>query len=107
PDTPESQEEALFGRVAVNLRSSFAALILGNHFHQSHECDPGAAIVGGVFSESQFSVQFDVVDCGETSVFIGDAAGSLIKLFSVLLSPPVAQVALRIVLAALIVKSMG
>src|SRR4029079_16656869 len=48
----------------------------------------------------------EVVNCGETAVFVGYAAGALFKSFAVLGGPPVAQISLRIKLAALIVEAV-
>ena len=52
------------------------------------------------------AVELQIVHGDEAAVFVGDAAGALLKLRAVLRRPPVAQIALGIELAALIVKTM-
>src|SRR5579863_6848635 len=101
PDPPEPKEEALLGRVAIDLLTLFARLVIGNHVLERHQGDARAAVVSGIFTESEPAIQLDVINRNEIRIFIGHATDALFKLLAVLLSPPIAQVARRIILAAL------
>jgi len=74
--------------------------------HERDEGEAQAAIIGGVLAEGEFAVDFDVVDCGELTVFVGNAAGLLFELFLVLRCPPVVEVAVGVELGALVVEAV-
>src|ERR1700687_1569024 len=61
PDLAKRQEEALFGRKAVDLLLILAA----DSIEQGHESDADAAIVGGVFAQCQLAVQVNTGHRGE------------------------------------------
>src|SRR5580693_442940 len=53
PHSSESQEEALFRSVAVDLLSLFAGLVIGDHMFERHQCDARATIVGRVLAQGE------------------------------------------------------
>ena len=75
-------------------------------FQQRHVSDPCAAFVGGVLTECQAAVQFEIVDRYEVAVLIRDATSAFLELLAVLFCPPVAQIAFGIVLASLVVEAV-
>src|ERR1700731_1308115 len=46
PYSPESQEEALLRRVAIDLLAFLSSLIVGNHVLKRRQCDASSAVVG-------------------------------------------------------------
>src|SRR5579864_5648745 len=106
PAAAESEEEALFGRVAVDALPFLAGLIVGDHVLEGHERDAGAAIIGGVFTEREAAVELHVVDGNEVGIFIGHATDALLEFLAVLLGPPVAEIAGGIEFATLIVETV-
>ena len=65
-----------------------------------------SAIVGRIFAQRQPAVQLKVVHGNKVAVFVGDATGlrPVSELSAIFFGPPVAQVALRIELAALVLS---
>jgi hypothetical protein len=55
PDAAKAEEKALIGRIAVNL---FVGILmcLGHHVMQRHEGNPRAAIVRGIFTQSEAAI---------------------------------------------------
>src|SRR5450759_3605454 len=102
PDLGESQEEALLGGEAIQLLRLALERVL-----KRHESDAQTAVIGGVFAQRQAAVQLDVVDRGEAGIFVGDAGGALVELGAVGRGPPVAQIAVAIELAALVVEPVS
>src|SRR5207237_3834562 len=71
------------------------------------QCNACAAVICRVFPKREFAIQLQIVNRNEVSVFVGNATGPLFKFLAVLFRPPVAQIALRIELAPLVVESMS
>src|SRR5437588_546954 len=107
PYPAHAEEEALLGRVAVNFFRGLAARILSDGFAQGGQRDAGAAVIGGIFAQCQLAVELQVVYRHKVPVLVGHAAGALLKFLAVLRCPPIAQVASRIELAALIVEAVS
>src|SRR5437870_6601909 len=61
PYPPHAEEETLLGSVAGNLFRGLAARILSDGFAQGGQRDAGAAVVGGIFAQCQFTVEFEIV----------------------------------------------
>ena len=102
------QEEALaVGPAIRTLIVERLALLLQRGF-QGIQRQMDAAVVGGVLSLRQQAVLLDSgAGIGDIlRVFVGDALAAFVILFGVVGSPPVAQVAMRVELAALIVEAM-
>ena len=72
-----------------------------------HVGEDEAAVVGGVFAEGELAVDFEIVDGGEVAVLGDEAAGAGVELLDVGGRPPVAEVALAVELAALVVEAVG
>src|SRR5205823_14600689 len=75
PHPAHAEEEALLGSVAINFFRSLAARILSDGFAQGGQRDAGAAVIGGIFAQCQFTVEVEVVYGDEVPVFVGHAAG--------------------------------
>jgi len=103
PDLSPAEEHALLGREAVDftLTSGTGAGKVG------HQREAQAPVVGGVFAERQASVDVGLAVDGVARVLIGDAGGALLIGLGVSGSPPVAQIALAVELAPLIVEAVG
>ena len=80
---------------------------MAHHLAQSHQCDASATVVGGVLTQGQFAIQLKVVHGDEVAVFVGDTTGAGFKFLSILLGPPVAQIALRIEFASLVIEAVS
>src|SRR6185369_722561 len=104
PNPCKAQEITLFGRVSINFIGLLTGLL--DLVLECHQRNSGAAIVGCVLPERQLSIQLQVIDGYEIAVLVRNTAGTLFKFLSVLLGPPIAQIALCIELAPLIVKAM-
>ena len=67
-----------------------------------------AAVIGGVFSLGEKAVLLDAGACvgNVLSVLVGNTFATLVILFTVFGSPPVAQVAVSVELASLIVEAV-
>src|SRR5438552_5645838 len=76
PYPAHAEEEALLGSIAINFFRGLAARILSDGFAQGGQRDAGSAVVGGIFAQRQFTVEFEVVYGDEVPVFVGDAAGA-------------------------------
>src|SRR5437588_3992432 len=107
PHAAESQEESLLRSIAVDLLAHFSGFVGGNHLPQCHQSDARAAIVSGILSKCEPSIELQIVHSNEASVLISNATSPLFELFSVGCRPPVAQIALRIELAPLVVESVS
>lgn len=102
PDLRVSQEETLFQSVAVEL-----ILVDAVVFKPAQQCHIGEAdsgIVGAVFSKRQPSVYIHAFHRAEFRILVDQAIRPALEGFIVLLRPPIAQVAIRIELPALVVK---
>src|SRR5664279_3705046 len=64
-------------------------------------------IISNIFSFSQFPVQMESIHGNITVILVDDIHGALFKSFGVFSRPPVFQVAVCIILAPLVVKTMG
>src|SRR5579884_1412685 len=106
PDACVSQIEALLRSVPVDGFAGFTSLVIFDVVVQSHQGNAGATVIGGVLAESEPSIELEIVDGSESAVFISDATGTLFEFLCVLRSPPIAEVALRIVLTALIIEAV-
>src|ERR1700733_3925851 len=74
----------------------------------STPCKPKSAThVGNILTQCQLAVDLDLVDHGITRILIRNARDALGEFFSVFVSPPIAQISLRIELSPFIVKAMG
>src|SRR4051794_12754193 len=73
---------------------------------QRRQRNPRAAVVCRVLAQREPAIQLQIVDRREPAVLVRHAAGALFELLSIFRLPPITQISLRIVLAALIVKSM-
>ena len=71
-----------------------------------HQREAQAAVVGGVLAERQPAVDVRVAGDRVAGILIGDAGGALFVGLAVGGRPPVAQVALAVELAALIVEAV-
>jgi hypothetical protein len=59
------------------VRSSIGAWFFSGEYRDERRVgDPHAVVVGGVFAEREFAVEFQVVDRGEAAVRISYAAGA-------------------------------
>src|SRR5258706_910851 len=103
PDLRPAQKEALFRCESVALGRNLAAQCI----HQRHVRDPHAAVVGRVFAQRELPIQLYVIDGVKTGVLIHDALRAILERLVIYFRPPVAQVALRVILAALIVEAVG
>src|SRR5215472_8436657 len=107
PDLSIRQEEPLLWREAIDRLYRSGANDLG----QRHVCQFQAAVVGGVLAQRELAIELHftlVVFYGdEARIFVCRAVGPLLKLLVILRRPPVAEVALRVVLAPLVVESVG
>src|SRR5208282_615346 len=59
------------------------------------------------FAERESAIELEIVNRDKIAVLIGDTTDALFKLLAIFGRPPVVQVALRIVLASLVVKTVG
>src|SRR5205807_6950734 len=102
----KAQEITLVESVAINL---FVGALpgLGEQIMERHQSDAGAAIVRGVFSQSEPAVQFQIVHRGKAAVLVGDATGASFKLLRILWGPPIAEIPLGIELAPFIIEAVG
>src|SRR5205807_4349121 len=66
-----------------------------------------AAQVGHIFTQGKLAVDVDVIHNHILSVLVLDALGAFVELLPVFLGPPVFQIAFGVILAALIVKTVG
>src|SRR5580700_2851216 len=107
PDSPEAEEKTLLGRESVDALAFFSGLVFRDQALQRGESDARAAVVSGVFAQRETAVELQVIDGNEVGILVGHATHALLKLLAILLGPPVAQVARRIELAALIVEAVG
>src|ERR1700722_15474279 len=82
PDAGESQEEALLGSVSVDLLSFFPCLIIGDHVLERHQCDAGAAVIGGILAKGKTAVQLQVIDRHKVGVLVGNTTDALLKLLA-------------------------
>ena len=71
-----------------------------------HQRQPDAAVVGRVLAERQLAVEMRIAGDDVLRVLVGDARGALFVRLRVAFGPPVAQVALAVELAALIVEAV-
>ena len=100
---PVADEEALLGSESVDRLQLLApGFVLPGHVSQ-HQ----TAQVGDIFAHGQFAVDLDVIHRDVLGVLVRDAAGALVKLLAILRRPPVAQIALRVELAAFVVEAVG
>ena len=65
------------------------------------------AQVGDIFAHGELAVDLDVIHGDVLRILVGDATGALLKLLAILRRPPVAQIALRVELAAFVVEAVG
>src|SRR5882724_390783 len=107
PGATEAEEEALLRGVAADGLRRWASVAVGHHLLQRHQGDPRPAVVGGVLAQGEAAIEFEIVHRHETAVLVGDATGALFEFRAVLRRPPVAQIALRVELASLIVEAVG
>src|ERR1041385_8399589 len=56
PNSPVTEEKALFWCEAINLCLGFAGFVFGDHLLKSHQGDACATVIGGVLAESEFAV---------------------------------------------------
>ncbi len=107
PHTTIAQKETLLRSVAVNVLRSLASFVFGNHLFKGHQGNAGPAVIGRILPQSKLAVQFQVIDRDKVPVFTGHTTGALFEFFPILFGPPVAKIALRIELAALIIEAVG
>ncbi len=100
PDLGVAEEEALFRREAVD-RLGRGCARTGEIRHQRQ---PHAAVVADVLSERQLPVDVRVAGDDVAGILIRDAGGALVERLAVGRRPPVAQVALAVELAPLVVE---
>ena len=103
PDVRPAQEETLLRGQAVNRWRLFP----GHRADQRHVRDPHSTVVGGVLAQGQLAVELQIVHRHEAAVLVLGALGALFELLLVVGRPPVAQVAVRVELTALVVEAVG
>src|SRR6185437_9746230 len=103
PDLAVAEEEALLAVVAVN---GGVGLVGEGGLHR-HVGDAGTAAVAEILAERELAVDLDAGDGAEVVVLVDQASGAFGEGLGVGGRPPVAQVALGIELAALVVKAVG
>src|SRR3954467_2003324 len=99
PHLPPADEESLLGREAVRL----AEVVGLEALHQRHPSKAQSAIVGNVLAERQPAVHLHVGDGRVSGVLLRDAVDAFFELLSVRRRPPVAQSALGVEAAPLII----
>ena len=106
PDLPKCQKKALGRSVSID---EFHRR-LANDVGQRHVSQFQASIVGGIFTQRQPAIELHltlvVLHRDKARILLGGAIDALLKFLAVLRRPPVAEVALRIVLAPLVVEAM-
>src|SRR5580658_1647659 len=111
PDLREGDEEALVWRVAVALAVDVAGLGLRALFLQGVlkglEGDADAGVIGGVLTERQMAVEVLTRSHLKAVVLLGIALAAILELGEVIGCEPHADVALRVVLCALVVEAVG
>jgi hypothetical protein len=70
-------------------------------------CKHQAAQIGDVLTHRELAVDLDVIHGNILRILVREAAGTLLKLLPALGRPPIAQIALRVKLAAVIVEAVG
>src|SRR5438874_1199323 len=106
PYPAHAQKEPLLWGVTIDFLRGLAAGIGSDSFAQRGQRDARAAVVGGIFAQRQFAIEFQIVHRDKVAILAGDAAGTLLKFLSILCRPPVAQIAGRIEFAPLIVEAV-
>src|SRR5579863_3752917 len=107
PHATKSEEKSLLRRVAVDLLSFLASLVVGNHVFQGRQRNARAAVIGSVFSQRKPAIELQIIDRNEVRILICHTAHSLFEFLSVLLGPPIVKISLRIELPPLIVEAVG
>src|SRR6185437_4144551 len=105
PHLGKAEPETLISRKAFFGLSEFRILL--DALAQRHQSDVAAAIVRSVLTQSEPAVEVNALQRRELAVLVGDTAGALLEFLAVRIRPPVAEIALGIELAALIVKAVG
>src|ERR1700693_4106071 len=103
PDGSKGNEEALLGCVAVNQRAGFSCA----GFFKRSESNGESAEVSDAFTHHELAIFVKVALNGVGIELLDDAFGSGLEIFGVIGSPPIAQIALRVELPALIVKTVS
>jgi len=98
-----AQKVALGGREAVD----FLAFLVLLGFFEGIEADDDAAEVGDVFAGRGLAVDVQRIEQGVAVELLHDAVHALVEALAVGLAPPLVQVAVGVVLAALVVEAMG
>src|ERR1017187_3015185 len=111
PDLTVGDKVALLRCVSVALAigiTGFSGCAFpGQRFLERPERDTQTAIVGGVFTQGQSSVEV-LTGCNlKPRVLIGDAFGALVELGEVILREPVVSVAMQVEFGALVVEAVG
>ena len=73
---------------------------------ERHERQPESTVVGAILTQRQMSVQMHVWHGAELLILVRDALGALLKLLTVLLGPPIVQIAVTIELTSLVVEAV-
>src|SRR5208282_521272 len=107
PDPRETKEESLLWGVAINLLAFFSGFVVCDHVPERRQSNACPTVIGGVFAERESAIELEIVNRDKIAVLIGDTTDALFKLLAIFGRPPVVQVALRIVLASLVVKTVG
>src|SRR5271165_4963175 len=107
PDLSIGDEEALGRSVAVDLLRHGVASLAGEDAHEGLISDANAAVIGGIFAESELAVQLLSGDGLEAAVLLDLATRAILKSSAVCRGPPVLNVALAIELASLVVEAVG
>ena len=101
------EEEALFGREAVHLVLVDLAFLDG--VLHSEVADVEAAVVGDVLAEGECAVGvgFGIVEDLDGVECVDEYLSVLLEVGGILLGPPVVEVAVLVVVAALVVETVG
>ena len=105
PLLPPPEEQALFGGESVHRRRRGSGR--AGPGQVGHQREPQPAVVRGVLAERELAVDVRVAGDDVARILIRDAARALFERRAVGRGPPVAQVALGVVLPSLIVEAVG
>src|SRR5271156_2544489 len=106
PDLPIRKKVPLRGRISIDRLHRCIA----NNGQQCHIRQLQSSVVGRIFTQRQLAIELNValvvLHRNKTRILVGRAIGALLKFLGVLRRPPVAEIALRIVLPALVVEAV-
>src|SRR5262249_32574532 len=102
PALPVAHEEALLGSQAID----WFQLLAFSVFLPRHVSQDQATYISYIFAKRQLAVDFHVINDFVVRILIGDATSPLYKILGIFGSPPVAQIAFGVVLAAFIIEAM-